>query len=277
MTFTAYVHSHLAYLSFVAYAYFAWVLANYVYPNDPMASGFPPKSTFTKRWLLFAAIRGLLAGIFVYFASGHSIYMGIYSTIVSAMFPIARGIVPPRRLAETELIGNLLYVAGLVSLARLIHAPLQFWGIGKFQPSHVSAVILISCIVVYVEIGGTNIVRGLLEKGRVLPELRPVPIEENTSGMESNQIKESSANTVDLDEYNHGRLIGNMERLLLLALVAIQAYQALAFLMTAKGLFRAKDLENRSFSEYFLVGTLVSSVVAVAAGLLIQLIIKLCW
>jgi hypothetical protein len=124
------------------------------------------------------------------------------------------------------------------------------------------------------EIGGTNIVRGLLEKGRVLPRVSTTPTEQQA---ESDQTKALEPRAVDQDEYNHGRLIGNMERLLLLALVAIQAYQALAFLMTAKGLFRAKDLENRSFSEYFLVGTLVSSVVAVAAGLFIQLVIKLCW
>lgn len=95
--------------------------------------------------------------------------------------------------------------------------------------------------------------------------------------MDQNGQQRSSGKQLDLAEYNHGRMIGNVERLLLLSLVAIQAYQALAFLMTAKGLFRAKDLENRAFSEYFLVGTLVSSVIAVAAGLLIQMIIKLCW
>lgn len=230
-----------------------------------------------KRWLLIVVLRSLCAGILTYFASGHSICAATYTTVLVIAFSIVRSKVSPRRLAETELVGNLLYVSGLIGLIRLLHLPLNSWGIGKFQPGHVARVILISSIVIYIEIGGTNIVRGLLEKGRILPEVRTVPMEENAAAPANDQPQYSENKKVDEDEYNHGRLIGNAERLLLLALVAIQAYQALAFLMTAKGLFRAKELENRSFSEYFLVGTLVSSVVAVAAGLTIQLVIKLCW
>jgi hypothetical protein len=137
----------------------------------------------------------------------------------------------------------------------------------------VAAVILIASLVIYIEVGGTNIVRGLLEKGRIVPQITPSSVPEGVAV----SATPAGNQPVDEDEYNHGRIIGNVERLLLLALVATQAYQALAFLMTAKGLFRAKELENKKFSEYFLVGTLASSGVAIAAGLLIQMIIKLCW
>ena len=279
MTFTEFVHSNLISLPFLAYACLAWVGANYIYPNDPVATGAGSKLALAKRWrwLLIVVLRSLCAGILTYFASGHSICAAAYITVLAIAFSIVRSQVSPRQLAETELAGNVLYVSGLIRLAFSLHLPLSSWGIGRFEPGHVAAVILIASIVIYVEIGGTNIVRGLLEKGRILPKVKSVPKEENASAPANGQPQNPENKKVDEDEYNHGRLIGNVERLLLLALVAIQAYQALAFLMTAKGLFRAKELESRSFSEYFLVGTLVSSLVAVAAGLIIQLVIKLCW
>jgi hypothetical protein len=214
-----------------------------------------------------------------YFASGYNVWIGIYTVALAIGFPLVRSKVPPRFLAETELIGNLLYVSGLLTLAHLLHLSLLSKAFGGFEPGHVAAVMLIASIVIYIEIGGTNIVRGLLEKGRILPEVdsRVGQGEEPKSLLQNSDPNAPEHKNVDQVEYNHGRTIGNVERLLLLSLVAIQAYQSLEFLMTAKGLFRAKELENRSFSEYFLVGTLVSSVIAVAAGLLIQLIIKLCW
>lgn len=72
-----------------------------------------------------------------------------------------------------------------------------------------------------------------------------------------------------------GRLIGNLERLLLTVIVVAGSYQSLAFLAAAKGLIRSKDLENRDWAEYFLVGSLTSVLVAVAAGLLIQRLLVL--
>jgi hypothetical protein len=82
---------------------------------------------------------------------------------------------------------------------------------------------------------------------------------------------------LDVNEYNRGRIIGNIERLMLMAFVALQAYQALAFLLTAKGFLRSKDLEQIDFAEYFLVGTLISSCIAIAAGLGVQLVLKVLW
>ncbi|HTS04596.1 MAG TPA: hypothetical protein VMP68_03365, partial [Candidatus Eisenbacteria bacterium] len=81
----------------------------------------------------------------------------------------------------------------------------------------------------------------------------------------------------DTIEFNRGRWIGNLERLLLLAIVAEGSYAALAFLMAAKGLIRSRDLENRDWAEYFLLGTLASIVVSLAGGLLIRLVLNAFW
>jgi hypothetical protein len=81
--------------------------------------------------------------------------------------------------------------------------------------------------------------------------------------------------TVDLGEYSRGRLIGNLERILLVVVVAAGSYESLAFLAAAKGLIRSKELENRDWAEYFLVGSLASVLVSVAVGLLVRQLMKM--
>jgi hypothetical protein len=68
--------------------------------------------------------------------------------------------------------------------------------------------------------------------------------------------------------YNAGRMIGILERILILIFVIVGEYTAIAFIIAAKGFARFKDLDKREFAEYVLVGTLLSSVVAVLVGLL---------
>ena len=76
---------------------------------------------------------------------------------------------------------------------------------------------------------------------------------------------------------NGGRWIGNLERALLLAIIAEGSYPAIALLIAAKGLIGSKELENRDFAEYFLVGTFASIGVALASGILIRAIIVSLW
>jgi hypothetical protein len=104
--------------------------------------------------------------------------------------------------------------------------------------------------------GGTQVVRGILNKAQTLPIVE---------------------RQVDEVEYNRGRLIGSIERLLLAGMVAAGSYAALGFLVAAKGLVRSKDLERHDFAEYFLIGTLSSTALAVVAGGLVRLIFMTLW
>jgi hypothetical protein len=65
-------------------------------------------------------------------------------------------------------------------------------------------------------------------------------------------------------EYNRGRVIGVLERIILLTLILQNQFGAIGFVLGAKTLARFKDLDDRTFAEYFLVGTLAS---LIAAGL----------
>lgn len=64
--------------------------------------------------------------------------------------------------------------------------------------------------------------------------------------------------------------IGYLERLLILILVLCNSLQAVAFVMTAKSLARYKELEEKSFAELYLIGTLLSTVIALLGGLLVK-------
>jgi hypothetical protein len=75
-------------------------------------------------------------------------------------------------------------------------------------------------------------------------------------------------------EYNRGRVIGVLERLIVFALILRGEYGALGFVIAAKSFARFKELNNRNFAEYFLVGTLASVTSAGAIAFLSQAWIK---
>ena len=84
--------------------------------------------------------------------------------------------------------------------------------------------------------------------------------------------------TIDVEEYNRGRLIGNLERIVLTIVVAAGSYAALAFLVAAKGIVRADEFEkSRDFTEYFLIGSLASVLVALTAGLALRFALVRLW
>lgn len=79
---------------------------------------------------------------------------------------------------------------------------------------------------------------------------------------------------VDSKEYNAGRFIGILERILIFFFVLVSQYTAIAFIIAAKGFTRFKDLDQREFAEYVLIGTLLSASAALLAALLVKTIIS---
>ncbi len=63
-----------------------------------------------------------------------------------------------------------------------------------------------------------------------------------------------------------GEAIGVLERLLLVALVLLGEVAAIGFVVAAKTLARFKQLDEREFAEYYLLGTLASVTVALLSG-----------
>ncbi|MEA2622381.1 MAG: hypothetical protein QOH61_1291 [Chloroflexota bacterium] len=65
-----------------------------------------------------------------------------------------------------------------------------------------------------------------------------------------------------------GATIGVLERLIVCALVLVGEFGAIGLVITAKTIARFKQLEDRQFAEYYLLGTLASVSVAILTGLL---------
>lgn len=65
-----------------------------------------------------------------------------------------------------------------------------------------------------------------------------------------------------------GKLIGNLERWLIIVFMLCEQYEAVGFLIAAKSIIRYKDGDT-SKTEYVLAGTLISVFVAVLSGLLL--------
>lgn len=67
-----------------------------------------------------------------------------------------------------------------------------------------------------------------------------------------------------------GRLIGTLERLLILILLVNDGYTAIGFVLTAKSLVRYdKITKDPGFSEYYLLGTLLSTLIAIICSTLL--------
>lgn len=59
-----------------------------------------------------------------------------------------------------------------------------------------------------------------------------------------------------------GTIIGNIERIIVFTLGVMNLYSSIALVITAKSLARFKQLEDRSFAERYLIGTLLSFLIA---------------
>jgi hypothetical protein len=80
-------------------------------------------------------------------------------------------------------------------------------------------------------------------------------------------ITDASVHGIDRQEYNTGRVIGILERwLMYLVVLSTNNLSAIAFIIAAKGLARMKQLDDKTFAEYMLIGTLLSMLSAVLMG-----------
>ena len=85
--------------------------------------------------------------------------------------------------------------------------------------------------------------------------------------------KVDAVDGIGIEEYNTGRIIGLLERILIYYLVLNAQFAAIGLILAAKSFTRYKELEKRVFAEYVLVGTLLSTLLATVTAGLIQLLL----
>ncbi|MCL2522762.1 MAG: DUF3307 domain-containing protein [Erysipelotrichales bacterium] len=85
----------------------------------------------------------------------------------------------------------------------------------------------------------------------------------------------SQAEKIELEkkqiEKRMGSVIGMLERLVIITLGIMGLYTSIALVITAKSIARFKQLENKDFAEKYLVGTLLSLLIAILLILLIRI------
>jgi hypothetical protein len=197
--------------------------------------------------------------------------------------PLLRYRLPTRLLAEFESLWTAASLVCGLALIRYFHLTPR-WVPGSISPAQLAALCILASTLFVVVRGGTYIVRGILGKSGTLPSGKqfddfperlpissPLPPALEASGSVTSitiaaSVHESPQTTVDTKEYNRGRLIGDLERILLTIVVAAGSYAALAFLVAAKGVVRSDEFDkDRDFAEYFLIGSLSSVLVALFA------------
>lgn len=258
-----------------------WSLANYAVTPDPVQEAkhsTTEKQVISKFWTVLVILRSLAVGaalLLVAGTSNGSFIVALILVIGSLLLPIARRWwVSPEHGAELEIgINGLLLLLMVVCVSHWQLVAVHGWAALPFSETRASAICLITAIVIFNVRGATYVVRGILNKCGALPEL-VVPQQSSVMERPHRVVTETS---VDAVEFNRGRWIGNLERVILLVIVAEASYPSIAFLMAAKTFIRSKDLENREWAEYFLLGTLASIVVSLVGGLLIRQILEALW
>ncbi len=272
-----------------------WSFAAYGIAADPLkeeANKFPWTA-----WTCFLVLRAILFGVLSYVIAGSVGLSGVLAIFVVAQ-PLIRYRMPIRWVAEFECLWVLLVLT--LSAGYVWHFKLaSHWWPPVLREPQAGAVFLTIAILIFIVRGGTYIVRGILRKAGTLPsQASPAIVAEGATLETSPAIDKSftlSANSesaaeveilntselqfsIDVKELNRGRLIGNLERIVLTIVVAAGSYSALGFLIAAKGLVRFEEFEkSREFTEYFLVGSLSSVLVALCAGLILRHALLVLW
>ena len=96
-------------------------------------------------------------------------------------------------------------------------------------------------------------------------ENKEAATEEPEAAMETPKAEEKKE-----EGFHSGELIGKLERVIAAALTLSGAAWAASLLLAAKSLACFRQMEDRSFAERFLVGTLLSVCVALAAALAVK-------
>ena len=256
-----------------------WSIAAYGITADPLNEG-TARFRWT-RWAFLLAFRAALAVGFTYGLS-RSVILSAFFLLTALLQPLLRYRLPMRWLAEFEgvwMFGSMVFS---LTIIRHFHFSTQ-WVTSAISPAQQAALCILASTLLLVVRGGTHIVRGILRKSGTLTSKRtlsdpahpptsvasvPVEVAVPAAIEIAAAAEEPVRMTVDAEEYNRGRLIGNLERIVLTIVVAAGSYAALAFLVAAKGVVRSDEFENnRDFTEYFLIGSLSSVLVALCAGL----------
>jgi hypothetical protein len=271
-----------------------WSFFSYAIASDPLPEDHGLAHFQWGLWRKTLVTRIFGIAVLGYLAS-HSIALSSWLAAITAIHPWIRFQSPLKWTAELEIAAAVSNALFMLAFVTRLHLHLHTFSLNIPDRQHLAAISILIAVLLFVVRGGTYFVRGFLRKAGTLPHLAPdktlpaqsanPPQETHPPKRQSMPLHPSSASStheaerlgLDVLEINRGRLIGNLERLILAVVVAAGSYAALGFLVAAKGLIRSRELQERDFAEYFLVGSLASVFVALCAGLIIRFALLALW
>ena len=235
-----------------------WSIAAYI-ARDPVDD---ESLRNARGWQVWVFVRSLASAAGVGVVSG-KMSLSILVLACSLILPFARSRIPARHCAELEIGANVALTGASFLLIQRNGLQLERTLLAlPVTNNRIASACIVAALALFTVHGGTYVVRGILRKSGA------VPMTTATEGERK----------IDVKEFNRGRLIGTLERVLLFAVVIAGSYEALGFIIAAKGLVRSREFEtSRDMTEYFLIGSLASVLVALATGSLARYVIRACW
>src|SRR5436190_2138415 len=121
---------------------------------------------------------------------------------------------------------------------------------------------------------GDKMFRALLAPAYLYVSGRGIVLIRSVLELPTLQMRRDEDRTAGAIDVARGRAVGSLERALALTMVLLGDYAAVGWIIAAKSLARFKQLEDREFAEYFLVGTLASFLLAVLVGVGMRILLK---
>jgi hypothetical protein len=239
-----------------------WSVANYGYRPDPVRdfnTPQPSNKAVIPRAIVFWALG---SGALLCLLNGFGWPQILTAAVVFGGAILTRwmrcSVVSVHHLAEFETATCGLFVLTFWMIAGMGQSWWPSTSGFPFTRGQCTAFAVGGAIMIFMVRGGDYIVRGLLNRAGGLPD-----------GEDTEPKKR--------DAYAHGKMIGQIERIIVVLIVTAGSFQALAFFFAAKGLIRSRELEERSMADYFLLGSLASFLIGLVGGIVLRQSIAAFW
>ncbi len=192
--------------------------------------------------LIFAAVLAILHSLIDWFKALASsrfakrlewvVFLIDQALHLTAIFTVWQFFTLPENPAVQSMYQALLTPKSITALAQSLMIG-ESWSANR--------ILVVIMVYLYVCLGGAFLLRGLLNGGNA------------SAGAGSNPRRS-------------GTLIGIAERFLVLLFVQSGSLGSVAFIFTAKSIARFNELNDKAFAEYYLIGTLFSTALAISGG-----------
>jgi hypothetical protein len=122
------------------------------------------------------------------------------------------------------------------------------------KPENIKLLLLVMSGFIFTVKEATIVIRLVLRKMSAVPKMKEEP------------------EVSDTQEFDRGKLIGILERGLIYFLIIFNQVAAIAIIIALKSIARFKEMDDKNFAEYFLIGSLLSIIVAVIPAIIVKLL-----